>query len=164
MTTETAGAVDAGAAIVLDDDEQELMALELGDLLASTAGAQRYGALAASVDTGEVPLALGDVLASVLEFTLQTGRARGLYTAEGERILTGLYRRTPTGRAADAQLRAVNSALRALVGQPLDGVRVGMRTVGHHTLALSTGAGQVTLAIRPDGVEIHSVVPGGAPS
>lgn len=156
MTTDATVA----APVTLDDDEQELVALELGDLLASSGGRERYGALADAVDDGTVPLPLTGALAALLEFSLQTGRARALYTAEGERILTGLYRRTPEGKVASAQIASVNGALRALVGEPLEQVRVAMRTVGHYTLTLSTGAGQVTLAVRPDGVEIHSVVPG----
>lgn len=142
----------------LDADEQELVALELRDFVAASESG-RYAALAGAVEAGEIPAALKNVLASVLEFSLQTGRARALYTAEGEGILTGVYRRTPSGRAAASQLAAVNEALRTLTGAPLDGARVAMRTVGHYTVTLSTAVGQVVLAVRPDGVEVHSVVP-----
>jgi hypothetical protein len=118
--------------------------------------------LRAAVEDARVPDGLAPELASLLELALQTARARQLYRAEGERILTGLLRRTPRGKELAGQLDDVNSALRALAGQQLQGVQVRMRTLGHYTITLTTDGTSLTLAVRPDAVNVESVEVGGA--
>ncbi|MGH8910452.1 MAG: hypothetical protein ACRD0K_29155 [Egibacteraceae bacterium] len=157
---------DTAAALALDADEAELAALELRALLPALRGAKhdRYAALDQAIDDGgRVPAELVPVLESVLDLTLRTGRARGLYLAEGERILTGLLRRTPRGRQLAADLADVNQALRILTGHPLDSVNVRMRTIGHYTITLQSPAATLTLAIHPNGARLESLTPGPPP-
>ena len=149
-------------AIDLREEERELVAQELRPLLAALSGTkrERYAALAAGVDAGVVGEDAVPVLESLLEIALPTGRARRLYRAEGERILTGLFRRTPRGRELAADLDGINQALRVMAGETLDGVTVRMRTLGHFTITLSAPGTTMTLAVRPDGVAVESVAVG----
>lgn len=147
------------APLVLDDDEQDLVEQELQALLPALAGErrERYLALADAVDEGEVPADLVGHLQSLLELALQTARARKLYRAEGEKVLTGLFKRTPAGRDLTAQLGDINGALRGLAGRELRSVRVGMRTLGHFTVTVTTDEARVMLAVRPDGMNVESL-------
>ncbi|MGH8887110.1 MAG: hypothetical protein ACRDYX_18455 [Egibacteraceae bacterium] len=149
--------------VTLDDEERELLGLELRTLLPALSGPrlERYAALARAVGSdAAVPAELLPALESVLELALQTGRARQLYRAEGERILTSVLRRTPRGREFAANLDQVNKALRVVAGQKLDTVQVRMRTLGHYTVTIQSEAATLTLAIRPDGVQVESVAAG----
>jgi hypothetical protein len=147
----------------LGDEERELLRLELDTLLPALSGPrrERYEALARAIDSdGDVPPEALPALESVLELALQTGRARQLYRAEGERILTSVLRRTPRGREHAAQLDKVNEALRVMAGETLEAVRVRMRTLGHYTMTIQSKATTITLAVRPDGVRVDSVAVG----
>lgn len=157
MTAATDAGV--GAPVDLDDDERDLVGAELAALLPALSGERRasYEALADAVADGSVPADLVVHLQSLLELALQTARARKLYRAEGEKILTGVFRRTPAGRALTRQLGDINSALRAVAGHELRSARVGMRTLGHFTVTLRTDEATLTLAVRPDGMNVESV-------
>ncbi|MDP8962122.1 MAG: hypothetical protein M3N32_10980, partial [Actinomycetota bacterium] len=152
-----------GGTIVLDDEERELVQLELGAVLPALTGErrQRYEQLRDAVTSGSIPPQSVQLLESLLELALQTARARQLYRAEGERILTHLFRRTPRGRELTELLDQVNRALVALAGRTLNRAHVGMRTVGHFTLTIETEAATITLAVRPDSVNVESVAVGG---
>lgn len=157
---------DAGGdrPLKLNDDERELVGLELDALLPALGGErlERYRQLRAAVAEGEVPPELTAPLASTIELALQTARARQLYRAEGETILTNLFRRTPRGRELAQQLADVNGALRALNGHRVEGVSVRMRTIGHFTVTVATDAVSITLAVRPDMVNVESLAVGGS--
>lgn len=156
-------AADEAPPVTLNDDERELVELELRMILPALTGerAERYEALQEAVMAGgDVPGDLTGVLASLVELTLQTARARQLYRAEGETILTNLLRRTPRGRELAKQVADVNTALQALSGHPVDKVSVRMRTIGHFTVTVATDAVTLTLAVRPDTVNIESVAVG----
>lgn len=150
--------------VTLDEEERELLGLELRTLLPALSGPrrERYEALAQVIasDAASVPAELLPALESILELALQTGRARQLYRAEGERILTAVLRRTPRGRQLTAHLSEVNEALRVVAGETLDAVRVRMRTLGHFTVTIQSKAVTITLAVRPDGVQVESVAVG----
>ncbi len=145
--------------LALTAEEKELLALELAALVPALAGErrQRYEALARAVQEGQVPPELLPPLEGLLDLALETGRARALYRAEGERVLTELFHRTPRGRELARHLEEVNRALAALRGRTLRAVRVGMRTLGHFTIALETEGAGVTLAVRPQGITVESV-------
>lgn len=149
-------------ALQLDEDERELVGLEVGAMLPGLTGErrERYQALADAVEGGAVPPDLQPQLESVLSITLQTARARQMYRAEGEKILTGLYRRTPGGRELHGHLGEINHALTSLIGHELTEAKVRMRTLGHFTVSLRTEAARITLAVRPEGVNIESVAVG----
>lgn len=143
----------------LDGEEAELVAAEgvaacrvLGEPLRSEAGR-----LAEAARAGLVPAELLGVLGQVLLASLQGGRARRLYRAEGERVLTGLLLRTPRGQEIKASLDAVNAALAPLAGERLESLRVSMRTPGHFTLSVNCGRFALTLSVRPEGVAVESL-------
>ncbi len=151
------------APVELDADERELLTGELDALLPSLDGARRqhYARLRTAVANGHVPVDLTGPLESLLELVLQTARARTRHSAEGERILTGVYRRTPAGRRLSAHLQQVNDALRSLHGHTIESLSARMRTVGHFTLTVQTDGASVTLATRPDSLDVESISVGG---
>ncbi len=149
--------------ITLTDEERELVKGELMALLPALSGERRsaYQALADAVDKNKVPPDFLPLLEGLIKLALETGRARRLYLAEGERILTELFRKTPSGKELSCSLHEVNKALTVLEGQPLQGVRVAMRTLGHFIVTIETDNAVITLAIRPDAVTVDSVSIGG---
>ncbi len=76
---------------------------------------------------------------------------------EGEQTLTRLHTRTPGGRELSDHLRQVNEALRTLSDQTIESLSVRMRTVGHFTLTIQTDATTITLAGRPDTIDVESI-------
>ena len=159
MTTEPDGAEEP---IALDEEEIELVTSDLDVLLPTLQGPrhERYTQLRDAVAAGQVPPELAPALESLLELTLQTARARGRYTAEGEQALTRLYGRTPGGRELAGHLRKVNQALTSLHGHEVESVGVRMRTVGHFTITIQTDGASITLAARPDSVDVESIAVG----
>lgn len=148
----------------LSPEERELVEEELDAFVPHLEEGPRratYQALQQTVEDGAVPPELQDALGSVLELALSTARARKLYKAEGEKILTGLFKRTRTGKALGEHLKKVNEALDSLAGHQLSGAKVRMRTIGHFTLTLKTDGPTVTVAVRPDGVEVEKIAVGG---
>lgn len=108
-----------------------------------------------------IPKDLTGLLTGLLQLALETGRARRLYRAEGERILTDLFRKTPMGQELSRSLQEVNKALATLEGQTLQSVRVALRTLGHFTITIETNAVVITIALRPHSVTVDSVSVGG---
>jgi hypothetical protein len=97
---------------------------------------------------------------SLVVLTLPTARARARYRAEGEKVLTQLYGRTSAGRGLAEHLSQVNGALKALAGHTVKGVNVRMRTVGHFTITVQTDGATITLAARPDSLDVESIAVG----
>jgi len=148
----------------LHEDEAGLVMEEALALAEVLAGPQRPRLLrlAQAARTGYVPEDLVDVLEGLAVLVLQSGRARRHARAEGERLWTEVFRRTPRGRDLQAQLEAVNRALQALVGRRLDALRVECRTLGHFVLTMATEGVALTLAVRADGVQVESLSAEGA--
>lgn len=157
MTPETSTAPPD--ALELDEDERELVTLDIDALLPTldTDRRERFAALRKTVAAGSVPGDLVGALESLLELTLQTARARARYRAEGEQVLTRLYRRTPTGRGLVRHLGQVNDALDTLEGQQITSLSVAMRTVGHFTFTIQTDETTMTLVARPDTFNVESI-------
>ncbi len=149
-------------ALLLNEEEQELLASELASLIPALDERRKgqFLALATAVQEGAIPQELLPALEGLLALALETGRARLLYRAEGERIFTDLFRRTPKGQELGSLLEEVNRALMALKGRTLTGVRVAMRTLGHYTITLETEEATVTLAVKPQGVNLESLAVG----
>ena len=143
----------------LNAEAAELVAQEVLALAQVLPEEQRERALAVAerVRRGELAEDLVDVVESAVALSLQTGRARRRYRAEGERLLTDILWSTPRGQALQARVAATNRALRGLRGRRLEDVRVGVRTLGDYTVALRAEGLTVTLAARADGVEVESV-------
>ncbi|MDQ7030451.1 MAG: hypothetical protein Q9O62_12055 [Ardenticatenia bacterium] len=150
------------APLMLEEEEQTLLLQELEDYLALLSVERRatYRPLWEQVVAGHVGPEHMTTLGEVVALSLMSGRARRRYTAEGERILTALFRRTPQGEALNARLAQVNRALGALRNRPLEAMRVGMRTLGHFTLQVRADGVTLTLTFRPHGVEVESITAG----
>jgi hypothetical protein len=143
----------------LSSEEADIVAAEATAAAGALEGPRREQALdlAREARSGKLPDNLLTVLERILTASLQGGRARHLYKAEGERLLTRLLLRTPGGQRLQEDLDAVNQALRSLGGRRLDEVRVAMRTPGHFTVALQTEGIGLVLVVRPDGVVVESL-------
>lgn len=120
--------------------------------------AAAYRELAAAARSGAVPSELIDVLERVCTVALETGKARELGRAEAERVLAGVFRRTPGGRASSAALEGVNRALAELAGRRLGSARASMRLPGTYALVLEVEGLSLTLGLGPAGIRVEHVV------
>jgi hypothetical protein len=145
--------------IELNEAERELIGLELGEMgpVSSPQRKGAYDALAAAAVEGVVPPELVALLERVVAISLESGRARRRYLAEGEKVFTDLFRRTPSGQALQKSLRDVNKALEVLEGRAVEGVKVSLRTLGHIRISLETEGVSFTLAVRPSAVIVESL-------
>lgn len=143
----------------LSSEEAELVAAEASAAAGVLEGPRKEQALelVRAAHTGELPDELLTTLERILAASLQGGRARHLYKAEGEGQLTRLLLRTPGGQRLQKDLDTVNQALRSLGGRQLDDVKVAMRTPGHFTVSLQTEGVGLVLVVRPDGVGVESL-------
>lgn len=151
--------MSAQTTLTLSEDEAPLVAAEA----AAAAGvlpeplAQRAHDLAATAPTGAVPEELIAILEQVTTASLEGGRARRLYRAEGEKLLNAVLGRTPAGRASRQTIIDVNAALQALQGRPLSSVQVATRTPGHHTVRITADGVSIALGLSGGGIEVESV-------
>jgi hypothetical protein len=113
--------------------------------------------LVEAAKSGEVPPELIGILSDIVVASLQGGRARRLYRAEGEKSLTGVLLKTPAGREMQRSLEEVNEALTALAGRSLEAVRVSMRTPGSFTVSLRSEGVAITLAMTDGVVSVESL-------
>jgi len=145
--------------VSLSPDEAELVAAEALAASQALEGPRREAALqlAAAATSQEVPAELVELLEQVALASLQGGRARHLYKAEGERSLLRVLMRTPRGREMESQLELVNRALATLRGHPVEELRVGMRAPGHFTFDLRAGPVNLALSFRPHGVWVEAL-------
>jgi hypothetical protein len=153
-------AVAMAEAVELDALQREVLSEEIAALTASLQTPQArvpWENLAAAVAEGGVPEPLLARLESVLEMTLQTGRARKIHGAEGEQALLRLFHKTPRGAAARRSTEAVNAALRALAGQTLEQLLVTAQGPGVFRLGLTTESCKLALEIDRHGVTVESL-------
>src|SRR3954463_14712350 len=102
----------------------------------------RLGELVASVDEGAVDGEAAELLESVLELGLQTGRVRAYYGPGGEQAALSTLRRLPRGRLRAESAREVSTALQSFAGVELASLKIA---------AVAPGA--FTLSIEANGVE-----------
>lgn len=155
----TAQRTGEAAPLALTEEQQDVVRAEIEALLPALSHerGKAYQALAEAVAEGEVPSGLVGPLEELLSLALETGRARSVYSAEGERVLTDLFLDTPRGREMSRNLADINRALGVLQGHELSGARVAMRTLGHFTVRIATRGAGVTLSVRPGSVSVESV-------
>lgn len=145
--------------IVLSDDEAELVATE-AESAARVFGEPRRSEALRLADAARhkaVPPELVGLLGEMLVASLQAGRARRVHLAEGERVLTGVLRRTPAGKELQERLDSLNRALESLSGRRIDQVKAAMRTAGHFTITLTSEGVSLTLVVGPGGLELESL-------
>jgi hypothetical protein len=116
----------------------------------------RLAELVAEIDAGAVDEA-EDLLESVLELALQTGRIRAYYGPGGEQAALGTLRKLPRGRVRGDSAREVSEALRAFAGKQLDAVKIAAVAPGTFTLSIEAEGLETSIRLDPNGARIQSV-------
>jgi hypothetical protein len=122
----------------------------------------RLTGLVAAVDEGEV--SDGDdaeLLESVLELGLQTGRIRAYYGPGGEQAALATLRRLPRGRSRTETAKEVSEALQALKGSQLGGVRIAAVAPGAFTLTIEADGLEAAIRLDGSGARLTSLGTGG---
>jgi hypothetical protein len=118
---------------------------------------ERLAELATLVDDGSVDGDAAELLESVLELGLQSGRIRAVYGPGGEQAAVATLRRLPRGKDRGASAQDVSSALQALVGKPLDGVRIAAVGPGAFTLTIEAGGVEASVRLDQHGARVASI-------
>jgi hypothetical protein len=118
---------------------------------------QPYVDLVEAARSGAVEGPLVATLEQVCATALETGQARRIGLAEVETQLTGVYRRTPQGRARLAEVARTNQALALLRGKQLRTARVAWQRPGRYTVTLGVDGFDLTLAVESTGLQVSSL-------
>lgn len=156
----TSTAVVTEANLTLSAIEQELVGGEVqavANMQRDAAAKQRFTELAEYVEAGSVPAERLSQLSTILEIGLQSGRIRRLHGPDGEQAIGRVYQRTPSGIAAAQAAAKVSAALRALIGQTIDDIRVSALGPGSYSLLIDTTECQITVRLDRTGVDVDSV-------
>ena len=118
---------------------------------------ERLAELAALLDDGGVDGDAAELLESVLELGLQSGRIRAVYGPGGEQAAVVTLRRLPRGRERGESARDVTAALQAFAGKTLDSVRVVAVGPGAFTLTIEAGGVEMLVRLDGSGARLQSV-------
>jgi hypothetical protein len=117
----------------------------------------RLGELVSDVEDGEVGESSTDLLESVLELGLQTGRVRAYYGPGGEQAAVSTLRRLPKGRERSDSARDVTKALEALNGQQIDAVKIAAVSPGAFTITIEAGGVEASVRLDNNGARLTSL-------
>jgi hypothetical protein len=117
----------------------------------------RLAELLSAVDDGTVSEETAELLESVLELGLQTGRIRAYYGPGGEQAALQTLRRLPRGRLRGESASEVSDALQTLAGAPLDAVRIAAVAPGAFTLTIQVGGVEANVRLDATGVRLTSL-------
>lgn len=160
-----AGTPDPPAgALTLDEAERGFLGEEVERFLAALAtpeARRRFRPLAAAVAAGEVAGEDVGALEGLLEIALGSGEVRRFHGPAGEQALAALFARTPRGAAQAEQLRAVNRALEAVHGQPIERLAFGAGLPGTWQLVVETDRCRLRFEIDRHGVRGKDLEVGG---
>jgi hypothetical protein len=117
----------------------------------------RLAELVSDVDDGEVREGSSELLESVLELGLQTGRIRAYYGPGGEQAALSTLRRLPRGRDRSESAREVTSALQALNGQQIDAVKIAAVAPGAFTITIEAGGVEASVRLDTNGARLTSL-------
>ena len=147
-------------AVKLREDEVDVARAEV-EAVRKALGAGDYrdllDALLDDLDDGEVDARHVDELDRLLTLALQSGRVRALYGPGGEQAALRAFRKLPTGSELAESTAAVNEALAALNGRPLDGLTLSAVGPGAFTLAVASDGPQLTVRLDRQGARVTSV-------
>jgi hypothetical protein len=119
--------------------------------LSDPAARRRYERMAwAAAHEAKVPEDLVSALETMLELVFEKGRP------SNRAVLQAIYGKTPRGRQQSSAAREVNEALRALMGQRLEEMRVSAGPSGH-TLVVQTDRCRLTLELDAAGARVTSL-------
>jgi hypothetical protein len=117
----------------------------------------RLAELVAAVDEGEVEGDSVELLESVLELGLQTGRIRAYYGPGGEQAALSTLRKLPRGRLRADTARDVSAALQALAGARIDAVKITAVAPGAFSLAIEADGVQASVRLDATGARLTSL-------
>jgi hypothetical protein len=117
----------------------------------------RLAELVAAVDEGDVGGDSAELLESVLELGLQTGRIRAYYGPGGEQAALATLRKLPRGRVRSDSAREVSKALAALSGSTIDAVKIAAVAPGAFTLSIEAGGVQASVRLDGNGARLTSL-------
>jgi hypothetical protein len=117
----------------------------------------RLTELVAAVTEGEVAGDTAELLESVLELGLQTGRIRAYYGPGGEQAALSTLRKLPRGRVRSETARDVSSALAALAGARIEAVQITAVAPGAFTLAIEADGVQASVRLDTTGARLTSI-------
>jgi hypothetical protein len=117
----------------------------------------RLAELVSDVDDGEVREGSAELLESVLELGLQTGRVRAYYGPGGEQAALSTLRRLPRGRDRSESAREVSTALQALNGQTIDAVKIAAVAPGAFTITIEAGGVEASVRLDTNGARLTSL-------
>jgi hypothetical protein len=144
----------------LKGEAREVALAEVQTVLALAQDGDRRALLAelvAGIDAGEVDGEPEELLESVLELALQTGRIRAYYGPGGEQAALATLRRLPRGRVRSDSARDVSQALAALAGKQLDSVKIAAIAPGAFTLSIEAEGFEASVRLDQSGARIQSV-------
>jgi hypothetical protein len=120
-------------------------------------GGEKYATLVAAVDAGEVEGDDEQLLESVLELGLQTGRIRAYYGPGGEQAAISTLRKLPRGRERAESARDVSAALQTLAGAQLGAVRIAAVSPGAFTLSIEADGVEASIRLDGNGARLTSL-------
>jgi hypothetical protein len=134
--------VTAPAGIALKGEAREVALAEAQTVLSMARDETmraRLAELVSAIDDGDVGGDSAELLESVLELGLQTGRIRAYYGPGGEQAALSTLRKLPRGTERSQSARDVSTALQALKGAQIDAVKVTAVAPGAFTLSIEAG-------------------------
>ena len=117
----------------------------------------RLAELVSSVDDGGVGGDSAELLESVLELGLQTGRIRAYYGPGGEQAALATLRKLPRGRVRSTSAQDVSAALKALNGAQIDAVKIAAVAPGAFTLSIEAGGVEASVRLDANGARLTSL-------
>jgi hypothetical protein len=146
-------------AIVLKGEAREVALAEAQTVLSLAQNdtmRARLAELVSDVGDGDVGEDSTELLESVLELGLQTGRIRAYYGPGGEQAALSTLRRLPRGRDRSESARDVSTALQALNGQTIDAVKIAAVAPGAFTITIEAGGVEASVRLDQNGARLTS--------
>ena len=134
----------AEALVVQSMAQDEAMRGRLAELVADVGGEGVEGASA-------------ELLESVLELGLQTGRVRAYYGPGGEQAALSTLRRLPRGRLRAESAREVSTALQSFAGAELASLKIAAVAPGAFTLSIEANGVEASVRLDANGARLTSV-------
>lgn len=117
----------------------------------------RLAELVAAVAEGVIDGDSAELLESVLELGLQTGRIRAYYGPGGEQAALSTLRKLPRGRVRSDTARDVSAALQALAGARIEAVKITAVAPGAFSLAIEADGLQASIRLDATGARLTSL-------
>lgn len=146
--------------LAIDALQRDILIPQIQAFLDSTsdpAAREVYESLRAAVERLEIPAELQQRLGAIVEVALQSGRVRRLFGPGADLSMGALFLKTPRGREIAESIRAVNSALTKLKGQPVEEVSATLKSPGSYAVTLRTSGCQVVIRFEAAGARIESL-------